>query len=259
MKNIKLILLALVVTLSTQINAQTADEIIANYFENTGGLDNWNKIEGIKLSAKVNNGGMEIPIEIIQLKSGKQMTAITFQGKKMYQGVFDGETLWGTNFQTQKAEKRDAESTAMMKLEANDFPDSFLNYKDKGYTVELMGKEDFNGTETFKIKLVKEPVVVDGKEEESISYYFFDTENYVPLGMQSEIKAGQGKGVIQEITFSDYQEVEGVYFPFSMTQGVKGGQGQPITFDSIELNPEVDENMFKFPEEEATKDGDNKN
>ena len=78
---------------SYTINAQTVDEIIDNYFENTGGVENWEKIEGVKMSAKVNQGGMEIPIEIIQLKSGKMMTTINFQGQSIKQGVFDGEVL----------------------------------------------------------------------------------------------------------------------------------------------------------------------
>ena len=47
---------------------------------------------------------------------------------------------------------------------------------------------------------------------------------------------------------SDYQEVEGLYMPFSMTQGVKDQPGQPITITSIELNPTVDESEFEFPE-----------
>ncbi|MEM9051345.1 MAG: outer membrane lipoprotein-sorting protein [Bacteroidota bacterium] len=233
------------------IQAQTADEILDTYFENIGGKDAWRAVEGMKMTAKINQGGMEIPIEIVRMKDGKQMTVITFQGKEMKQGVFDGEVLWSTNFMTQKAEKSDAESTEMMKKEINDFPDSFLDYKDKGYQVEYVGTEDFNGTETFKIKLTKEPVTIDGAEVEDVSYYFFETENYVPIAIQAEIKQGQGKGMISEITFSDYQEVEGLYVAFSMTQGVKGQGGQPITMDSVELNPKVDASAFAFPEEDA--------
>lgn len=254
MKTLKLVLVALVVGFSTQVNAQTADEILANYFENIGGLENLKKIEGMKMTAKVNNGGMEIPLEIYQFKGGKQLTIINFQGKELKQGVFDGETLWGHNFMTMKAEKSDAETTANMKLNNNDFPDPFIDYKEKGYLVELLGKEDIDGTETFKIKLTKEPITVDGKEEEDVSFYFFDTENFVPIAMQSEIKTGQGKGMIQEITFSDYQEVDGLYFPFSMTQGVKGQPGAPITISAIELNPEVDDSVFAFPEETESTD-----
>ena len=73
--------------------------------------------------------------------------------------------------------------------------------------------------------------------------------------MQSEIKSGPGKGMISNTTMSDYQEVDGLYFPFSMTQGVKGKPGSPLTITKIELNPTVDASAFKFPEEAtATED-----
>ncbi|WP_343486337.1 outer membrane lipoprotein-sorting protein [Allomuricauda sp. d1] len=235
-------------------HAQTADEIIANYFENIGGLDNLKNLEGMKMTAKVNQGGMEIPIEIYQLKDGRQMTKITFQGKEIMQGVYDGETLWSHNFMTMKAEKSDAEETANFKLNTNDFPDSFVDYKEKGYIVELLGKETIDGAETFKIKLVKEPITVDGNQQDDISFYFFDTENFVPIAVQSEVKTGPAKGQTSETTMSDYQEVEGLYFPFSMTQGVKGGQSQPITIETIELNPTVDDAAFAFPEETETEE-----
>lgn len=251
MKKIAILFTALLVAGFSTANAQTADEILDTYFENIGGKEAWRAVTGMRMKAKLTQGGMEIPIEIVQLKNGKQMTVITFQGKEIKQNVFDGEVLWGTNMMTQKAEKADDESTKNMKKDMKDFPDAFLDYKEKGYTVEYMGKEDFNGTETFKIKLTKSPVTVDGKEEEDVSYYFFETENYVPIAVQSEIKQGQAKGMISEITFSDYQEVDGLYVAFTITQGVKGSAGQPITMDSIELNPEIDDALFAYPEEEA--------
>ena len=250
MKKYSILLAIVLMSGWATLQAQTADEILNNYLENTGGVDAWRAVEGMRMKAKVNQGGMEIPLEIVRMKDGRQMTSITFQGLELKQGVFDGEVLWGTNMMTQKAEKSDAEATEMMKKEMNDFPDPFLDYQDKGYTVELMGKEDFNGTETFKIKLVKEPITVDGEEVQDVSYYFFETENFVPIAIHSEIKQGQAKGMMSEITFSDYQEVEGLYMPFTMSQGVKGQGGQPVTMDSIELNPEVTDSDFAFPAEE---------
>ena len=235
---------------SYTINAQTVDEIIDNYFENTGGVENWEKIEGVKMSAKVNQGGMEIPIEIVQLKSGKMMTTINFQGQSIKQGVFDGEVLWSTNFMTQKAEKSDEESTNMVKNEMNQFPDPFLNYKEKGFTAELVGTENVDGSETFKIKLTTTPNIIEGKEVPSIAYYFFDNENFVPIQVHEEITVGPGKGMVSEIKLSDYQEAGNIYMPFSMTQGVKGQPGAPITMDSIEINPTIDDSEFAFPEEE---------
>ncbi len=249
MRTLKTCIVALLFSMVIPLQAQTVDEILANYFENIGGIEKLKSLEGMKMTAKVNQQGMEIPLEIYQLKDGRQMTKITFQGKEIFQGVYDGETLWSHNFMTMKAEKSDAEETANFKLNTNDFPDSFIDYKEKGYTAEMMGKETIDGAETFKIKLVKEPITVDGNQQDDISFYYFDTENYVPIAVQSEIKTGPAKGQMGESTMSDYQEVDGLYFPFSMTQGVKGGQSQPITIDAIELNPTVDNASFAFPEE----------
>ena len=231
------------------MQAQTADEILGSYFENIGGKDNLKAVKGIKMSARLNQQGMEIPLDIYQFSDGRQMTVIKFQGKELKQGVFDGETLWSTNFMTMKAEKSDGETTANVKLNSNDFPDSFLDYKEKGYTVELIGKETVEGTETFKIKLVKEPLTIDGQPVEDVSYYYFHAENFVPIAVESEVHMGPMKGQTQFSTMSDYQEVDGLYFPFSMTQGLKNGPSQPIVFDSIELNPTLDAAAFAFPEE----------
>ncbi|MFK5889916.1 MAG: outer membrane lipoprotein-sorting protein [Flavobacteriaceae bacterium] len=258
MKKIKVLIMVLVAGFTVQLNAQTVDEILSTYFENIGGLENLQKLEGVKMTAKVNQQGMEIPLEIIQLKGGEQMTVITFQGKKIKQGVFDGTTLWSTNFMTMKAEKSPKEVTDNMKLEMNDFPDPFIDYKKKGYKVELLGKETIDGTEMFKIKLTKEPVTVDGKKEDNVSFYFFDTENFVPLVVQAEIKSGPAKGKISETKFSDYQEVEGIYFPFSISQGLKGQPGQGVTIDTLIVNPKVDMTAFKFPEDTSKKTEDKK-
>tara|TARA_X000001036_G_scaffold369630_1_gene355781 strand:+ start:3412 stop:4161 length:750 start_codon:yes stop_codon:yes gene_type:complete len=248
MKKLNKILLTLLLFFPFNSFSQSVDEIIDNYFENTGGIDQWRKLKGVKMSAKLSQQGMEIPIEIIQMQGGKQMQIINFQGQSIKAQVFDGEVSWGINMMSQKPEKSDQETTDNLKLDNNDFPDSFMDYKSKGYTAELIGKETVDGTETFKVKLTKEPKTVDGKKEDDITFYFFDTENYVPIAIQTEVREGPGKGMIMEITMSDYQEVEGLYFPFSQTQGIKDQPSIPLIIDSIELNPTIEEKEFKFPE-----------
>ncbi|MFK7952554.1 MAG: outer membrane lipoprotein-sorting protein [Ekhidna sp.] len=249
MKKINLLFTILSFVIMTSINAQdaTVDEIIDGYFENTGGKENWENLKGIKMIAKVNQQGMEIPLEIVQMTDGRQYTKISLQGNSFYQGVFDGETMWGTNFQALKAEKADDETTANAKLDMNDFPDSFLGYKEKGYTVELMGVEDVDGADAYKVKLTKEPKTLEGKEVEDVSFYFFEVESFVQLAVESEIKSGPMAGKISRSTMSDYQEVDGLYFPFSLTQGIKGDPSQPLVIESIEANPEVDDSVFAFP------------
>jgi outer membrane lipoprotein-sorting protein len=228
--------------------AQTADEIIAKYFENTGGLDKWKAVQGTKMTAKVNNQGMEIPLVIVNLKDGRQMTVITFQGKEIKQSVYDGTTLWSHNFMNMKAEKSDAETTENFKTNlGGDFPMPFVGYKEHGYKIELLGKETIDGTETFKIKLTKKPIKVDGQPKDNIEFYYFDTENFVPLVVESEVTAGPSKGKTGQVKMSDYQDVGGLLFPFSMAQGAKGEPSQPLTITKVELNPKVEDKDFTFP------------
>ncbi|MBK5214225.1 MAG: outer membrane lipoprotein-sorting protein [Flavobacteriaceae bacterium] len=242
MKILKTLIIAFLLTAIAPVSAQTADEIINNYFENTGGKAAWGKLDGLKMTATANTQGMEIPVEIYQTKDGKQLVKINFQGQDITQIAFDGNTMWTTNFMTMQPEKSDAETTENMKKEIKDFPSPFLNYKEKGYSVEYMGKETKDGTETYKIKLTQSPVMVDGVEQPNVSYYYFDPETYVPIVTETELKQGPMKGQMNVSTMSDYQEVDGLYFPFALSMG-----GQAIQLKEVVLNPKIDESMFVFP------------
>ena len=242
-----LLLTVFVFMISTSFNAQTVDEIIENYIENTGGAENWQNVKAIKMSASINQMGMEIPIEMVQSEN-KMYTKISIQGQEIKQGVFDGETLWSTNFMSMKAEKSNKDDIENVKNALNEFPDPFLNYKEKGFTAELMGTETLEGSDVFKVKLTKKPNLVDGEEVPNVTIYYFDAENFVPIMTHQEMTEGPAKGTIMEGKMSDYQEVDGLYMPFSMTQGIKDQPGQAVIIKSIEINTVVDDSNFKFPE-----------
>ena len=156
MKTLKTLFIMLLIAAVAPASAQTADEIIANYLENTGGAETWSKLDGIKFIGSADAQGMTIPIEFLQTKNGKQLLKINIQGQEMTQFSFDGEKMWTTNFMTMQPEEADAEATHNMKQQVMDFPDPFLDYKEKGYSVELIGDETIEGTETFKIKLTRQ-------------------------------------------------------------------------------------------------------
>jgi outer membrane lipoprotein-sorting protein len=243
MKTLKNLFVALTLLAVAPMTAQTADEILSNYFKITGGEAAWNALEGAKMIGSVSAEGMEIPVEMYQMKDGKQLFKINLQGQEMTMLSFDGETRWTTNMMTMLPEKSDTETTDNMKINNQDFPSPFLNYKEKGYTVEYLGKEIKEGEETDKIKLTQKPVMVDGKEEQTVSFYYFG-EDGVPIIVETIMNMGPAKGQMSTSGYSDYQEVGGLYFPFSISQG-----GQPVVMKEIILNPEVDAAFFAFPEE----------
>ncbi|RZS90458.1 outer membrane lipoprotein-sorting protein [Aquimarina brevivitae] len=243
MNTLKTLIVALVLAIIAPANAQDVDEILTNYFENTGGIEKWKNLEGVKMVGVMKMQGMEIPFEQVMLKDGKQATKIDLQGQKMTWSAYDGETSWTRNQMTMEPEKNDSEANQNMKNLAKEWPSPFLNYKDKGFTVELVGKETVDGTEAFKIKVVKDPVVKDGQEIPNISHYYFDTENFVPIVIEEEVQDGPMKGQTVKMIVSDYQEVDGLYFPFSQSN-----QFQSMEFKEFVLNPEIEESLFVFPE-----------
>jgi hypothetical protein len=245
MKTIKLSVVLFLFSVSvSSIFAQNADEIISKYITTIGGADKLRALKGIKMELSVNAQGMEIPVEVVQLLGGKMYVKIDLMGKEMTQMASDGNIMWMTNGMTMKAEKTDAETTENAKLSNQDFPDAFLDYKTKGYAAEYIGKETKEGTECFKVKFTKKPVTVDGNKVEDVSYFFFDTENNLPIASETEITQGPMKGQKSTSTKSDYQEVDGIYFPFSMNEG-----GQDLKVKKISLNPVVDDKAFAFPTE----------
>ncbi|MBK9736074.1 MAG: outer membrane lipoprotein-sorting protein [Saprospiraceae bacterium] len=244
----KSLLLLCVAFCSHLLTAQSADEIVNKYFENTGGRAAWSKISSMKSTAKIKAQGMEFPT-VIMAKPMKTKIALTFQGMTIVQPAFDGNIGWQTNFLTMKAEKMETEDSEIMKAEYGDFPDPLLNYKDKGYTISLEGSETVEGTDCFKIKLTKKPIKIDGKDEENITTYFFDKENFVPIMTRSMMKKGQGKGLNSESVFSDYQEVNGLMMPFNLGQKFDGQLQASIAIEKIEFNVDIDDKEFAFPEE----------
>lgn len=244
-KLIGLLPIALLLLTATMLQAQTAEEIVAKYLTQTGG-ENWAKLKTVKMSAKVKMQGQELPVTMLQKAPNAQKVMFVFQGKEITQMAFDGKEGWSTNFMTMKAEKMEAEESENMANE-KDVPDTFYDYANKGYKIALEGEETIEGTACHKIKVTKKPVKVDGKEEENVTFYFFDKENNVPIMSRSTIKRGQGKGATVETYLSDYQEVSGVYFPFTITVKYNGQEGQSIVLEKVETNVEITDKDFAFP------------
>jgi hypothetical protein len=229
-------------------NGQSAGEIIKLAIDKTGGQTAWSAISGFRITAQFDQGGIEFPLEVVQLKDGRQYTRIDFQGTEIMQGVFDSQVLWSTDFQTQDPKKADRETTLNVALDANDFPDDLIGYEKKGYQVELEGKVVTEGKEAFKIKLIKEPVTFDGKQTDDVVFYYFDTSTFLPIAKEFEMKHGPIQGSIMVIQLGDYREVQGLWFPFSMAQGVKDAPAQPLTVEKVELNPKIDPVRFLYPQ-----------
>lgn len=243
MKKISTILLAAMFTM--QGFAQSAEEIIAGYVKAVGGEEAIRRNTTWRLTAKVDAGGMELPVFFLKAPN-KMKVFVTFQGITFVQQAFDGTTAWKTNQMTMKAEKSTTEETANLAQDLMEEPDVMITYKSLGYTVEKLADESIEGTSCYAIKMTKKPKTADGQTVDNVVTYFIDKSSSSLLMTRSVSQEGPTKGTVVETLFSDYQEAGGIYIPFSMTIRAAGMPGQTIKFEKAEPNVSIDDKEFAY-------------
>jgi len=215
----------------------TLDDVLSKYYEATGvnHVKEWNTLI---MTGKSVAQGMEFPVTIYMKRPGKIRTEVEIQGNKMLQ-VLDGDQGWAVAPWSGSTDPQDmtADVVKAMKEQA-DFEGSLYNWKEKGHSVELIGKEDMEGTSVYKIKVS----LVDG----NIETYFMDAENFVPLKIASVTKI-QGNDTESETYPSNYKEVNGAVLPFAIENKYKGQTVSNVVIEKYEINKEVSDSLFVKP------------
>jgi hypothetical protein len=241
MKNLK-IYLAVFIALVFYINssAQSVEEIISKHIDAIGGADNIKAVKTMKTIGSAKMMGMEFPFTIYNVTPDKVYFELSIQGKLIKQG-HDGTTTWAVNPMggSSTPEIVEGEEASNIKERTKIF-DKLTSYKEDGGSVELIGKEQVNNVETFRIKYT-------GSEGKTISY-FIGTSDYLLVKTIRNLKI-QGQEMESETFYSNFKKAGDVMMPFGMDVKTKGSPmgTQEITMDKYEMNPTVDENMFKLP------------
>ena len=234
-----LVFAAAAVVFSLPATAQTVDEIIAKHFAARGGVEKLRAVKSIRMTGRMSGGGAEIPATMENKRPESTRMEFTVQGMT---GIvaYDGTTGWQV---MPFMGKKDPEPMAGDDLkdiqEQADFDGPLMDYKAKGNTVELLGKEKVEGSDCYKLKVTL--------KNGNVHTMFIDSDSFLEIKDVTK-KIQNGTEVEMESTAGDYKEVEGLIFPFLIEQGDKSGMHkQRIILDKIELNPAIDDARFKMP------------
>ena len=244
---LRLVLVAAFAFVAMSVQAQDVDEILANYFENTGGLEAWNGLQSMKINAKMPTPQGDFPFVIYAKRPDKSKVEIDVQGTKIVQ-AFDGSVAWALNpLQGGTAPQKLDENMTIQMKDQSQFDPVYLNYSKKGHEITLQGTEEIDGVECYKLQVVK---YKGNEKEESTEYHFFDSENFVPIMIRQTTMTGPLKGQESETFLSDYQETDaGVIMPFYNETRVNGQPVQTLVIASVVANEDMSDDMFAFPSE----------
>ncbi|HEY5023286.1 MAG TPA: hypothetical protein VII30_12450 [Gemmatimonadaceae bacterium] len=247
MRNL-LFTLACVLVAITPIGAQTtltADDIIARYIKTVGGSD---KIQSIKTLRRVGkftgDDGFEAVVVEESSRPNRVREEFSLQGMTGI-NAYDGVTGWKID---PFGGKKDPESLSVEEMrsivEDSDFDEPLINYKAKGNKVELVGMDQVEGTDVYKLKVTL--------KSGDTRYYYMDTDSFVPIKYETK-RIIRGTPQESETTLGDYKQVGGWYLPFSMETRQKGSSGsQKITIDKIEFNVPIDSTRYSRPKSPAS-------
>lgn len=203
--------------------SQTAEQIIKNNLERSGGENAWNNLNSIILKGEANiTVDYSYPIIIQHQRPYNKKVSFIMDGKEVLNEGYDGKNGW-TYSEIQK------KNIVVPNYTPDAFDSDLLKYKQKGFKVNLIGKETYEkGKQCYRVELLK---------NKNQSFYCFDDKTYAVVFEENKDET---------LFYYDYKSFNGLTFATKIVGRPKEGGEYVIKFNSIQTNPYIDKKIFKF-------------
>lgn len=203
--------------------------ILEKYIDAIGGRDALSKVEDRTTIMRGTAMGQPLTI-IVKQKTPNKMRQEVKAGGMDQTIIFDGEKG------VMKAANQSIEVTGkeleQLKTEAS--MELLLNPENFGIKVSYEGVDKIDGKDADKIKMTL---------PSGIRWFaYFDSESGLKIKEQKELQTQMGL-IEQVIMFGDYTEVDGIKYPFKLTQSF-GPQSVEMTVSSVKINKGLSDDIF---------------
>jgi hypothetical protein len=234
-----LLLLAAGTCFSFGAGGQTVDEVVAKNIQARGGAEKLKSVRSLRTSSKLTQGSFRAEFRQENKRPDKVREEIIIQGLAQVQ-AYDGKTGWQISpFNGRKdPELLSQDDLKNLAVDA-DMDGPLMEYKEKGHKAELVGHDSMEGTDCFKIKL--------SMKNGDVRYYYLDADSYLELKVEIQTTI---RGALQEseLYYGDYEQVNGIYYPFTVEQAQKGSSSRTqISVEKIEQNVPLEDAVFSMP------------
>lgn len=240
MKRINLIILFLF-SFQFFTNAQNLNDVLEKNYKARGGLERLKKINSIHSIGKTIVQGMELPFQIINKRPNLLRTEFTVQGQSII-SVYDGKDVWMINpmMGSKDPIQLPAEQAKNTKDQA-DIDGFLVGWKEKGDTLEYIGKEEIEGADAYKIKVKTK----DG----DIRYIYIDTESNLEILMKGKYTT-QDQEIEVSTSFGNYKMVDSMMVPFSIESKMGDKTVSQVLLDTVIFNKEFPDSLFQLAPKE---------
>jgi outer membrane lipoprotein-sorting protein len=220
--------------------AQTVDDIIATNLKSKGGLEKIKAIQTVRMTGSVmarDATGRDVTGTMTMVAKRPNLMRRDAEVGQRIVNAFDGTSLWmmiGSNPPQQLPNTQ----TAYARQDA-EFDSVFVDYKDKGTRIELVGKETVADTPVYHLKVTKKA----GPPQD----YYLDVVTGLEKRISVSLQAPDGSSVQNVTDFSDYRSVDGCMVPFMLRQRQNQVIVATTTLDKVEFNVPIEDSYFKMP------------
>jgi outer membrane lipoprotein-sorting protein len=226
---------------SASASAQTLDDIIALNLKSKGGIDKIRATESVRMtgtiSARDPSGQvMKTDMVIIAKRPNLMRRETTHNGQSVVL-AFDGKVAWMARA-NMPPQVLPGPQTAYAMQDA-EFDSVFVDYKEKGYKIALVGTETVDGNPVYHLKVNKK----NGPAQD----FFLDTRTGLEKRISVSVMAPDQQPVLLVTEMSDYREVDGRQIPFKTQQTQNNMPMSTVTLEKVEFNVPADDSLFRMP------------
>jgi hypothetical protein len=226
--------------LSVLPSAQTAEELVSKNIQAKGGIDKIKSVKTWRMTGRVKNArGRVAVVGQTNMRPNLVRQTLTMQGMTAIQ-AYDGSTGWQTQpFRGRKEPELMGEDILRGLILASDFDGPLVDYAAKGNTIEYLGHDPVDGDDALRLRVTL--------KNGDIIYYYLDPDTYLEIRkeIQQFVRGSMRERVVD---VGSYKPVDGVMYPFSISEGPKDNPGAQITtIEKIEVNVNIDPADFAVP------------
>jgi len=211
----------------------TVQQVLDKYIAAIGGKEKLMAVKDLTMNMEADAMGQKIEMKIAQKEPNKTYQAFIMGGMTQQESILNGDkgkvSAGGQSQAMPEAQVADAQEQAILFTE--------LQFEKLGYKSKLIGTENIGTTNAF----VVETESPSGKKQT----LFFDTKTFLKIKESSNVPGPNGQIMTVSTDLGDYQEVDGILFPFSR----KLVGAAPIPLDlkitEIKVNSGLSDDMFK--------------
>ena len=230
--------------------AQDAPSLIAKNLEARGGAAAIDALKSVRFDGRlVFPGDFELKYAETRARLGTASASrvdATLQGLDAVQ-AYDGHGgAWKINpFQGRKDPEKMSADEARSLADSSLLEGPLLASRHDGSRVQYLGREDFDGTLAYKLKVTQK----DGDE----FTYWLDPDTWLEIKVD-ETRRIRGAQQTTETELGDYEKVAGVYYPMSLESWTQGQPNQRTRtlIATSQANPPVEPAYFAEPGGPAT-------